>query len=203
MRSPVHGSHGRRVRSGANHEHDLVIAANNRVLVLVADSAKSRSKPIVGGIPYAAAGDSMVPGVTRILRLAFVPDRPIAEDASLETPDEAPLIEFVAFTDDCALAGLIRLSAERLTDLLNDADEIELLDVVIKSVRTGHDLAYRGRSSSPSKRSRPAATPLAAARPASTRSRSAQAATFCTGTSTPVRAPIHSWMLAGGHPSFR
>ena len=79
----------------------------------------------------------MVPGVTRILRLAFVPDRPIAEDASLETPDEAPLIEFVAFTDDCALAGLIRLSAERLTDLLNGADEIELLDVVIKSVRTG------------------------------------------------------------------
>ena len=53
----------------------------------------------------------MVPGVTRILRLAFVPDRPIAEDASLETPDEAPLIEFVAYTDDCALAGLIRLSA--------------------------------------------------------------------------------------------
>jgi len=79
----------------------------------------------------------MVPGVTRILRLAFVPDRPIAEDASLETPDEAPLIEFFAFTDDCALAGLIRLSAERLTDLLNDADEIELLDVVIESVRTG------------------------------------------------------------------
>ena len=79
----------------------------------------------------------MVHAVTRILRLAFVPDRPFAEEASLETADEAPLIEFVAYTDDCALAGLIRLSAERLTDLLNGADEIELLDVVIESVRTG------------------------------------------------------------------
>jgi hypothetical protein len=105
-------------------------------LVLVANGA-ARITADSSGVSWAVLGDSMIPSVTRIVRLAFMPPDQASNQSAPEALNEAPLIEFVAYTDDCALAGLIRLSAERLTDLLNDSDEVELVDVVVESIRTG------------------------------------------------------------------
>ena len=66
----------------------------------------------------------MLSAATRVLRLAFVPNppKPVLEGD--------PFIEFVAYAAEGALAGSLRLTADRLTDLLNGTDELELLDVV-------------------------------------------------------------------------
>jgi hypothetical protein len=66
----------------------------------------------------------MLTTVTRVLRLAFVPSEVAAESS------EEPLIEFVAYARDSVLAGLLHLAADRLTDLLNGSDELDLIDVL-------------------------------------------------------------------------
>lgn len=43
-----------------------------------------------------------------------------------------PLVEFVAYADDCILSGRVRLAADRLTDMLNQHDEIDLVDVRVE-----------------------------------------------------------------------
>lgn len=43
-----------------------------------------------------------------------------------------PLLEFVAYAEDCVLYGRVRLAAERLTDMLNGHDEFELVDVMVE-----------------------------------------------------------------------
>ena len=45
-----------------------------------------------------------------------------------------PHVDFVAYADDCTLSGRIRLRAERLTDMLNDHEELHLVDVLVQSV---------------------------------------------------------------------
>ena len=71
-----------------------------------------------------------MPGVftaaTRVLRLRFASEPPETSEA----PDDDALIDFVAYGHDTLLAGSIRLDADRLTDLLNGTDEVELIDVV-------------------------------------------------------------------------
>jgi hypothetical protein len=69
---------------------------------------------------------SVLSTATRVLRLTLVhaPPSPPAHE------DLPPLSDFVAYASECMLAGLLRLDADRLTDLLNAADELELLDVI-------------------------------------------------------------------------
>ncbi len=43
-----------------------------------------------------------------------------------------PLLEFVAYAEECVLYGRVRLAAERLTDMLNVHDELELVDVMVE-----------------------------------------------------------------------
>jgi hypothetical protein len=45
-----------------------------------------------------------------------------------------PLVDLVAYADDCTLSGRIRLRADRLTDMLNDHEELHLVDVLVQSV---------------------------------------------------------------------
>jgi hypothetical protein len=59
--------------------------------------------------------------------LNFVQD-PIAADA------EDELIEVVGYCATVSFSGLLRLSAARLTDLLNGTDELDLQDVVIQQM---------------------------------------------------------------------
>jgi hypothetical protein len=47
-------------------------------------------------------------------------------------------VEFVAFSEDCVLAARLALSAERLTDLLNDHESYALTDVTVESLADGH-----------------------------------------------------------------
>lgn len=72
-------------------------------------------------------------GATRILRLVFT--RPISAEPADAAGDRQT--EFVAYAADRLLAGLIDLRADRLTDLLNGVDEVELIDVVVQRLDDG------------------------------------------------------------------
>jgi hypothetical protein len=48
-----------------------------------------------------------------------------------------PLIEFVAYGEDCLLAGRLRLGPDRLTDLLNAQEEYEIVDLVAERLSDG------------------------------------------------------------------
>ena len=67
-------------------------------------------------------------------RLLFAFQRPGSEQADPVTlPDPArlrhPMVDFVAYAEDCVLSGRVRLSADRMTDLLNQHEEVQLVDV--------------------------------------------------------------------------
>lgn len=74
----------------------------------------------------------------RRLRVVFQrseePDDPSgdADDQSKPARGLLPLVEFVAYAEDCILSGHVRLAADRLTDMLNQYDEIDLVDVMVE-----------------------------------------------------------------------
>jgi hypothetical protein len=74
---------------------------------------------------------------TRVLRLRFVP-----ATSTAHVPDDL-LIDFVAYGLESLLAGLLRLEADRLTDLLNRSDELELIDVLALGLDGGSAEADR------------------------------------------------------------
>jgi hypothetical protein len=82
----------------------------------------------------------MIHRLGRRLSLFFDRPSPGAGDGSVQDghPGAAvlhPFVEFVAFADDCLLSGRIRLRAERLTDMLNEHEELLLVDVMAQSLR--------------------------------------------------------------------
>ena len=72
-------------------------------------------------------------------RLSLIFDRG-ADDPDLTgvTPLGAavlpPLVDFVAYADEYTLSGRVRLRADRLSDMLNDHEELELIDVLVQSL---------------------------------------------------------------------
>jgi hypothetical protein len=52
-------------------------------------------------------------------------------------------LEVVAYAEDCRLFGHLALSAARLTDMLNDAEEIELVDVAAEALTDGRVVEIR------------------------------------------------------------
>ena len=46
-------------------------------------------------------------------------------------------VDFVAYGEDCVLSGLLRMSADRLTDMLNEHDEYVLVDVLLERLVDG------------------------------------------------------------------
>ena len=52
-------------------------------------------------------------------------------------------LEVVAYAEDCRLFGHLALSAARLTDMLNEADEIELVDVAVEALADGRIVEMR------------------------------------------------------------
>lgn len=78
----------------------------------------------------------MIHSLGRRLRVAFgvapAPDDPLAVDVDGAAAHLQPIVEFVAYGEDCLLSGQIRLAAERLSDMLNDHDEYELVDVMVE-----------------------------------------------------------------------
>ncbi len=49
----------------------------------------------------------------------------------------APEVEFVAYAEDCRIFGHVRLTADRLTDLLNEHEEVLLVDVLVERLADG------------------------------------------------------------------
>jgi hypothetical protein len=54
-----------------------------------------------------------------------------------------PVVDIVAFAEDCVLSGRLRLTAERLSDLLNENIEFELIDVLVDGLAGGDALDIR------------------------------------------------------------
>jgi hypothetical protein len=72
-------------------------------------------------------------------RLSLIFDRSVDARAGVEGahPGAAalyPLVDFVAYAYDCTLSGRIRLRSDRLTDMLNDHEELHLVDVMVQSL---------------------------------------------------------------------
>jgi hypothetical protein len=72
-------------------------------------------------------------------RLSLIFDRSADAPAGAEGahPGAAvlyPLVDFVAYASDCTLSGRIRLRSDRLTDMLNDHEELHLVDVMVQSL---------------------------------------------------------------------
>lgn len=79
----------------------------------------------------------MIHSIGRRLRVIFgVGTAPAPSMGDVATPAGPlqPIVEFVAYGEDCLLSGRIRLAAERLSDMLNDHDEYELIDVMVESL---------------------------------------------------------------------
>lgn len=63
------------------------------------------------------------------------PERPsVTVDAPLDVDPVSPIgreVEFAAYAEDCRVFGFMRLTADRMTDALNDADSYSLTDVMV------------------------------------------------------------------------
>ena len=79
----------------------------------------------------------MIESIGRRLRVVF--GRPVAVVPSVAVPPRDPArtsqqVEFVAYGEDCVLSGVVSLAADRLTDMLNDHDEYQLVDVLVEGL---------------------------------------------------------------------
>jgi len=80
--------------------------------------------------------------VTRILRL----ESPARETAhGVETPDPQRL-DFLAYAPEFLVAGLLPVEADRMTDLLNATDELQLIDPVVQWLADGRVLGTESMS---------------------------------------------------------
>jgi hypothetical protein len=83
------------------------------------------------------------------LRLVFRPTPPATPSQSPEPlPDAAPEVDFVAYAEDCVLSGRVELAADRLSDLINAHEQLELSNVLVEALTGGsafevRDLAIR------------------------------------------------------------
>jgi len=82
----------------------------------------------------------MIESIDRRLRVVF--GRSAAAATSSVAPERAASrasqqVEFVAYGEDCLLSGVVRLASDRLTDMLNDHDEYQLVDVLVEELAGG------------------------------------------------------------------
>ena len=77
----------------------------------------------------------MIESLGRRLRVGSGHSIQSAEPVEPPLPDRAPatrLVDFVAYAEDCVLAGTVRMAADRLTDMLNAQEEYLLVDVLVE-----------------------------------------------------------------------
>jgi hypothetical protein len=72
-------------------------------------------------------------------RLRVVFGRPVSTVEPVATGElgpvrSSPQVEFVAYGEDCLLSGVVRLANDRLTDMLNEHDEYQLIDVLVEGL---------------------------------------------------------------------
>jgi hypothetical protein len=79
----------------------------------------------------------MIESIGRRLRVVFgraaAPAEPV-DDRPRSNGRATQHVEFVAYGEDCILSGMVRMEADRLTDMLNDHDEYLLVDVLVEGL---------------------------------------------------------------------
>jgi hypothetical protein len=79
----------------------------------------------------------MIESLGRRLRVVFgraaAPAEPV-DDRPRASARATQQVEFVAYGEDCILSGMVRMQADRLTDMLNDHDEYLLVDVLAEGL---------------------------------------------------------------------
>ena len=63
-----------------------------------------------------------------------VPERPTLKGSPVS------MVELTVFADDCIASGRLALTADRVTDLMNDRTEFEFVDACLESLDDGHEL---------------------------------------------------------------
>jgi hypothetical protein len=90
----------------------------------------------------AGRGTRIARGIARPLRLVFRSGAAAEVLEPVEPVDDLPPeIEFVAYAEDCILSGHVRLAADRLSDLVNEHEELELVDVLVAELSGGDGYA--------------------------------------------------------------
>jgi hypothetical protein len=81
----------------------------------------------------------------RRVRLVFERSDPVsaAEERIPIAVTPSHDLDFVAYGEDCLLAGRLRMAADRLTDMLNDHDEYQLVDVLVERLADGRSVEAR------------------------------------------------------------
>jgi hypothetical protein len=75
----------------------------------------------------------MIQSIGRRLLVAFQhADAAAPDPAAPRRATSQPEVEFVAYGEECLLSGRVRLAAERLSDMLNEHDEYQLVDVMVE-----------------------------------------------------------------------
>jgi hypothetical protein len=83
-------------------------------------------------------GSTIRAGLTKPLRLVFRSSAVPAEVEPLPPVETAPPeVDFVAYAEDCILSGRVRLAADRLSDLVNAHETLELIDVLVTDLVGG------------------------------------------------------------------
>ena len=78
----------------------------------------------------------MIESLGHRLRLVFARTSTV-EPVVAERPHRgrtAREVEFVAYGEDCVLSGVVRMAADRLTDMLNEHDEYLLVNVLVEGL---------------------------------------------------------------------
>lgn len=79
----------------------------------------------------------MIESIGRRLRVVFGRTADMVPSVAAPPCDPARAsqqVEFVAYGEDCVLSGVVQLASDRLTDMLNDHDEYQLVDVLVESL---------------------------------------------------------------------
>lgn len=92
---------------------------------MIVDVLRRRLRLVLGG--HGARPDPCATGPASVR---------LAQEIELDQV-QAPEVEFVAYGEDCRVFGHIRLTADRLTDLLNEHEEYLLVDVLVERLADG------------------------------------------------------------------
>ena len=91
-----------------------------------------------------------MPSLSPSSRLRLVLQPTSEEVFEPDSVSDAPLVRFIAYADHQRIFGWVRLTADRLTDLLNAHDELHLVDAEVEDldeggIRSVDDLVIRCR----------------------------------------------------------
>jgi hypothetical protein len=87
---------------------------------------------------------SMRARVPRPLRMLFgVPTPGLDASPDATEADSVPTVELTVYADDSVAFGRITLTADRVTDLLNDGSEFEFVDTYLQSLDDSHGVLVR------------------------------------------------------------